>query len=787
MSHQFPTSVVEAAPQLVLNVFPVSFSTQKVSVWSGRWRDTETADSLADTIPGLVTWRDPTDADRVYAWHPDRVLAEGVPNYNLVTVAAAELPQLFERLLMDAVRARFLSLGFTEKHNGFVNYGLSVLDKIPALAAATSEPIGIHARIVTDALYTRDVCNRLVFGLAVDVLYCTRLEVNLAEWVGAGLAEDIIGTYVCLLPGGGAAARYPNLIGRSIGKVDGLRGDRVVLTDLKEAALADLALTEVAPEPRRIHLERYLLARYAKAYRAGERDLTERLRKLVRPAERNRLIDAAVSQRLLPSCEAQAASLPILPGVTASLGVRVRTDAKSFPSRELKGPTFSFDHAGSRTHTRVDIGLQRHGPYDQERIEHQAMRILVVAPASNKGDVQQTMQRLREGVPTPQRVFTGLQNMYGLKNLVILYEWADVRPSSPMAGYADAIQQGIRTACEGGKKLDLVIVVIQASHRTLPDAENPYFQSKGLVLALEGVPTQMITIEKLRQKDQSLQYILNTAALACYAKLGGTSHVLQLPEADSAPTELVFGVGRAMTREERFDPASETIGFATVFRANGEYLYNDCTPYCDGANYERALEDTIRRSVERTAAFEQLVDGSPLRLVFHVPRRTGRREVQPILNAVGKLTRYKIEFALLHVNDDHSLQLFDPTNVDPVTSRGELKPEAAFLPPRGVSVTLGPRERLVTFVGIDQYRGHGSPSPLRITLDRHSTFTDLDYLTQQLYWLSFMSIASLSPGVLPATMSYAERLAGLTGHLRRVQPWSVELIRQKLTRKLWFI
>jgi hypothetical protein len=110
-----------------------------------------------------------------------------------------------------------------------------------------------------------------------------------------------------------------------------------------------------------------------------------------------------------------------------------------------------------------------------------------------------------------------------------------------------------------------------------------------------------------------------------------------------------------------------------------------------------------------------------------------------------------------------------------------------FLPPRGLAVTLGPRERLVTFIGVDQYRGNGSPAPLRITLDKRSTFTDVDYLTQQLYLLSFMSVRSLNPGIAPVTVSYAERLAQLTAHLRGVQQWTVELIQQKLGRKLWFI
>jgi hypothetical protein len=331
------------------------------------------------------------------------------------------------------------------------------------------------------------------------------------------------------------------------------------------------------------------------------------------------------------------------------------------------------------------------------------------------------------------------------------------------------------------------MVVITSSHRKLPNSENPYLQTKALALVLDGTPTQAVTIEKLRHKDYDLQYILNTMSLACYAKLGGTSHVLKLPgTVPDGPTELVFGVGRALNRQGRFGRRDETIGFATVFRANGEYLYNDSTPYCDESAYERALEVTIRRTVEKVAAFEQLSSGSAIRLIFHVPRRPGQREAKAILNAVGKLPEFAVEFALLHINDDHNVQLFDVGD-----SFGHLPEEPkrakVQIPARGWSVYLGPRERLVTFIGPAQYRGQGTPAPLRVTLDKRSTFRDIEYLSQQLFLMSFMNVGSLNPGSIPVTIAYAERLAYLTGNLRGVQQWTVDLIQTKLSRRLWFV
>jgi hypothetical protein len=79
------------------------------------------------------------------------------------------------------------------------------------------------------------------------------------------------------------------------------------------------------------------------------------------------------------------------------------------------------------------------------------------------------------------------------------------------------------------------------------------------------------------------------------------------------------------------------------------------------------------------------------------------------------------------------------------------------------------------------------PMPLRVTLDRSSTFTDLEYIVQQMYALSFMSARSMTPAIKPVTIGYAEQLARMTGHLRGVQAWTVEMIQNKLGRKLWFI
>lgn len=776
---------------IAFNFFPVELDTTVVPVWVGKWESREITEGLSDSVPGMVTWRDPTDASRMYAWHAQTHHEQPPAGLKAVTVELTELPQLYEKLIADAVERRFRELGFSKKRFAYVNYAKeSILASLPALGGLTSEPIGIYPKILTDVFFTKDASDKLVIGLVVDVLYTTRLDVAASEWIAAGLREEVVGGYVCLLPDAPEVATYPHCVGKVIGRVEQVQGTQAVLADRREAGLVKVALTSVAPEPTRANLSAYLIARYQAAYTAGETELQRTLQNLVQPHSRHRLTDAVVHRRLQPTADPETGDprgLQILPGIGLRFGAMTEASEEAFPVRKLNPPAYQFYGTGSQSERRVDQGLIKHGPYDFERMRRRSRpRILVITPAANKGEVQLATQKLLNGVPTRQNVFRGLRKMYRLPNLEVTTALANVNARAPMAGYAEAVQEAVSEAQERGERFDLVITVIHAAHRNLPDSENPYFQIKSLVLSLLGIPAQMITVEKLRQNDYNLQYTLNTMALTCYAKLGGTSHVLRLPddEADT-PTELVFGIGRSVTRHNgnRFGEAQETIGFTTVFRANGEYLYNDCTPYCAGTEYQRQFEATIRRAVETVASFEQLSEDAPIRLVFHVPRRPGSKEVAAILNAVGKLPRYKVEFALLHVNEDHSFQLFDRSN----RPKEDGTKTHAYLPQRGLSLRLGPRERLVTFVGPDQYKGRGSPTPLRLTLHPKSTFKDAEHLTQQLYQLSFMSARSLTPGIKPVTLAYAEQLAFITGRLRGVQTWAVEMITSKLGQKLWYI
>lgn len=770
----------------VLNFFPVTFSAETAAVGVGKWVDGPAVERLRDENLGLRTWRDTQDGARLYVWWKDG--RAGLPDgFRPVTVRLEEAPTIFKRMLTDAIDARFEQLGFERKGSAFVNFAKgSLLAEVPSLAAVVREPIGIYPRVIPRVHYTWDASGNLVMGFVADVLYTTRLAVPVTEWVAAGLTEDIRGGYVNLLPGTPEAALHPTLVGRSIGRIDAIRGTLVRLSDARDPDLMEVDARYVAPEPTRVNLAAYLEARYQKAWEQGHHRLKNNIDKLVRPARRHLLVGGVV-KRLM---EGLPDGIPVQAGLTASFAQMLRVGGSGFPITKLKDASFRFDAVNERSIAgRVDKGLAKYGPYDHAAQRVQSPRILVVGLEENQREIEGAVRKLVAGIASDKPVFGGLKAMYRLPNLQVTCVFGSRSDAKEMVRYANAAGDAIRSAPARGvgeSKFDLVIVVTHARFRALPDSENPYYQTKALALVLDGVPTQAVFIETLRQNDHALQYSLNTMALACYAKMGGKSHVLDVEAPEDGVTELVFGIGRAMVGERRHAGKEETIGFATVFRSNGQYLYNDCTPYCDRDDYEVALEKTILRTVEKVAAYESIKDGAEVRLIFHVPRRPGKHEERAVLNAVGKLPRYKVEFALVHVNDDHHFQAFDTGNKTGRGWKGD-KPDAALMTQRGLCVALGPDERLVTFVGVDQYRGFGSPGPVLVRLDHRSTVKDVDYIAQQLYWLSFMNVGSLNPGNGPASIVYAEKLATLTGHLRAVQQWTVDLIHTKLGWKLWFI
>jgi len=133
-----------------------------------------------------------------------------------------------------------------------------------------------------------------------------------------------------------------------------------------------------------------------------------------------------------------------------------------------------------------------------------------------------------------------------------------------------------------GEPPDAAIVIIADRDADLPDAVNPYWHSKA-VLLMAGVATQHARLSKITDRPESLQYILQNFSIALYAKLKGipwtVDHDLTIAD------ELVIGVGAVELSGSRLEDRQRYVGITTVFRGDGNYLLGQLAAEAPYAEY----------------------------------------------------------------------------------------------------------------------------------------------------------------------------------------------------------
>ena len=218
--------------------------------------------------------------------------------------------------------------------------------------------------------------------------------------------------------------------------------------------------------------------------------------------------------------------------------------------------------------------------------------------------------------------------------------------------------------------------------------ENLYLAAKS-VLASAGMPSQAVTIETLRQSNNSLQWSADSVGLAAYTKIGNVPFVLHDP--GSHAREIVLGVGRSDVYDPEKGGRRQIYGSAVVCRQDGDFLFAGSTA---GVSAEEDYEEHLERLIADNVARYQRDQGQELeRLVIYLFKRTGRRE----LNAVqAALKDKKVAFALLHINRDSPLWLVNK------------QAKSIINPQRGLMVALGEHDRLLA-TG-DPGKPTGSPS-----------------------------------------------------------------------------
>jgi hypothetical protein len=468
------------------------------------------------------------------------------------------------------------------------------------------------------------------------------------------------------------------------------------------------------------------------------------------------------------------------------LNVRIHQRPHECPKGTDAGTTHSFKSpncvlrpGGSITVPwPVDKQIDLHGPYDAELFPDKRVRMAVICPQEFVGEVGQFFRRFKDGVhSTDDRLpfRQGFLRKYHLNSCDFTFHEVK-RTSSLEESYRSEALEALRD------KPHLAVVIIREQYRDLPDSLNPYYTTKARMMS-QGVPVQLVEIETIRQSGTA--YTLNNLALAMYAKLGGIPWTLA-PNQDLAH-EIIVGIGSAKLGDSRRGAGERVIGITTVFSGDGQYLLANNTREVSAEQYLDALTGSLQETVTELRSRFGWKARDRVRFVFHQSYKKYKDvEAEAVKRFAQSLSDFDVQYAFVHVSDSHNWMLFDPES-EGVTWGKSIK--GKMVPQRGQCVPLGPNTALVTLSGPYQVKAghHGCPHPILVNIHEDSTFKSLDYLTRQVFNLTFMSWRGFNPSTLPVSISYSNLIVDLLGHLRHVRNWNPETLATALKERRWFL
>lgn len=302
------------------------------------------------------------------------------------------------------------------------------------------------------------------------------------------------------------------------------------------------------------------------------------------------------------------------------------------------------------------------------------------------------------------------------------------------------------------KNTDLVLFVIKQDFRNMHPSASPYYYCKAKLIGQE-VPTQCVCIETIKRAND---FIMGNITLNIYAKLGGTAWGIE--KKDTTKRELIIGIGSTVNYNNQ-----QVISIANVFDNSGVYLAGACNPIVELNNYPEELERLIRDLFETL-----LVGETDVHLIFHIYKSVGKaKEIRALERVIERYKNINITYAFVHLNYGHNFRLYynDGNN--------DLR--------KGQYIRLNSMESLLVV-------NDKTPIPLRISIDKRSSFKDIYYISQQAFFFSHLSERSFMPSKKPITILYPSIMANLIEKLKIIDKWDYDKLRVKgVTEKLWFL
>jgi hypothetical protein len=474
-------------------------------------------------------------------------------------------------------------------------------------------------------------------------------------------------------------------------------------------------------------------------------------------------------------------NIELQPNLSVSLGELISEAGNTpFPNFKIVPPaTYIFDSSSVKSEAKASAGLLRHGPYSRNVFTPSRPEICVICDKGRRGQTEVFLRKFKDGLKSGggfEPFEKGFLRIYGLQDaLFTVFEAATFGADS----YFEAASAAIRSRAES-TPWALAIVQTERESKQLPAKDNPYLVAKAAFLANQ-IPTQSVAIETFEMALGSLTYTLSNLALATYAKLGGVPWLIKSDT--GIAHEVVLGIGSASIGESRFTPRERIVGITSVFRGDGGYLLSNVSQAVPFDKYQAALATSLQATLNKVRSEMNWLSGDSIRVIVHAFKPMKDAEVNAVKTALAGVQDFDVKFAFVHVKQDHPWLLFD-TASEGKNGRGK----AAAI--RGLFSELGQHDALLTLVGPSELKRptDGLPKPVLLTLHRDSTFTDLVYLTKQVYWFSSHSWRSFLPASMPVTILYSELIAGLLGRLEQLgNRWSSTVMLGKIGTTRWFL
>jgi len=205
--------------------------------------------------------------------------------------------------------------------------------------------------------------------------------------------------------------------------------------------------------------------------------------------------------------------------------------------------------------------------------------------------------------------------------------------------------------------------------------------------------------------------------------------------------------------------------------------------------YASVLLDSLKGAVAQVRQTLNWQKGDSIRLVFHAFKPFRFEQIEAVRALISELVDYNVQYAFLHVIENHPYLLFDIANVQGTWDARARAKKGQFAPERGLWLNLSSHESLLMLTGAREVKRpeDGLPRPIVLRLDRESTFHDLGYLTRQVHHFACHSWRSFFPSPMPITILYSELIASLLGNLGQMSKWDAEAMRGPIGRTRWFL